>query len=180
MDRASIRPGQERATCALSDTVFDVHPIPPEASDEVTRLLVHALQGDKRFIFVPEGQCVGFLNAILAKDIKASQLHLIQAFGKELKVDAVLYGKLFRYEDRIGRKYGVKRPASVAFALYLIRVRDAAVLWHTTFDETQQPLMENLFKAKLYKKSGMHWLTAQELANYGLTEATNELKDLLP
>ncbi|NIA08384.1 MAG: hypothetical protein GWP10_01075, partial [Nitrospiraceae bacterium] len=108
------------------------------------------------------------------------QLHLIQAFGRELKADAVLYGKLFRYEDRIGKKYGVKRPASVAFTLYLISVKDGAVLWHTTFDETQQPLMENLFKAKLYKKSGMHWLTARELANYGLTEATNELKDLLP
>ena len=179
MDRASIQPGQEKASCSLSDVPSYVSPIPQEASDELTRLLVYNLHEDKRFVFIPKGRCLGLLNSMLAKDVKASQLQLIQAFGRDFKADAVLYGKIFRYEDRIGKKYGVKRPASVAFTLYLIRVKDGVVLWHNTFDETQQPLMENLFKARLYRKSGMHWLTARELADYGLTEATNELKGLL-
>jgi len=105
---------------------------------------------------------------------------LIQAFGEELKVDAVLYSKLFRFEDRIGGEYSVKRPASVAFTLQIIRVSDGATLWRNTFDETQQALMENLLKAGLYRKTGLRWLTATQLADYGLSHAADELKNLLP
>ncbi len=180
MDRASIQTRGQKAACNLSDVPSYVSPIPEKASEEMTRLLIYNLHEDKRFVFISRGRCLGLLNSIFARDIKASQLHLIQAFGREFNADAVLYGKIYRYEDRIGKKYGVKRPASVAFTLYLIRVRDGAVLWHNTFDETQQPLMKNLFKIRLYRKTGIHWLTARELADYGLTEATDELKGLLP
>lgn len=180
MDRASAQSGQERPTCVLSDALSDIHKITPEANSEVTHLLFQAFQGDQRFLIVSEGQCIGLLNSLLAADIKASRLQLIQAFGKELKVDAVLYSELFRFEDRIGGEYSVKRSASVAFTLQIIRVSDGAILWRNTFDETQQSLMENLLKAGLYRKTGLRWLTATELADYGLNQAVNELKDLLP
>ncbi len=180
MDRASAQPSRERPTCLLSGPLSDVRKITPEASDELTRLLFQAFQGDQRFLIVSEGRCIGFLNALLATDIKASELQLIQAFGEELKVDAVLYSKLFRFEDRIGGEYSVKRPASVAFTLQIIRVSDGATLWRNTFDETQQALMENLLKAGLYRKTGLRWLTAAQLADYGLNQAVDELKNLLP
>jgi TolB-like protein len=180
MDRASVRPGQERATCSLSDTVFEAHEIPAEAKDRVTAILFELLQNDPRFQIVSEGRCIGFLNSLLVADVKASQLRLIQEFGQELDADAVLYGKLFRYDERVGRRYSVKKPASVAVTLHLIRVKDGAVLWRAAFDETQQPLSENLLKAGLYKKSSMHWLTAEELARLGLNQALGDLKKRLP
>jgi hypothetical protein len=181
MDRASAQPSLERPTCLLSGPLPDeAYEITPDASSEVTRLLFQALQGDQRFLIVSENRCIGLLNSLLATDIKASELRLIQAFGEELKVDAVLYSKLFRFEDRIGGEYSVKRPASVAFTLQIIRVSDGATLWRNTFDETQQTLMENLMKAGLYRKTGLRWLTAAQLAGYGLNQATDELKNLLP
>jgi hypothetical protein len=180
MDRAVSRPGQEKATCALSDTVFDTNNIPPEVSSRLSGMLTGLLKDDPRFKPVPEGECIGFLNAFLKADIKASQLRLIQSFGRELGVDAVLYGKLYRFEDRIGSSYSVQKPASVAFSLHLIRVSDGAVLWQYTFDETQKPLTENLLNTKLYRESGLKWLTADQLANYGLTDAFKELKRRLP
>ena len=180
MDRASNQPDQERPTCLLSDSLSDDLKITPEASDEATRLLFQTFQGDQRFLIVPKGQCIGFLNSMLATDINASKLQLIQTFGEELKVDAVLYSKLFRFEDRIGKKYSVEKPASVAFTLQIIRVSDGATLWRNTFDETQQGLMENIMKARLYRKKGLHWLTATQLAEYGLNQAADELKNLLP
>jgi hypothetical protein len=180
MDRASDQPGRERPTCLLSGSLPDDIKITPEASDEATRLLFQTFQGDKRFLIVPEGQCSGFLNSMLATDINASKLQLIQTFGEELKADAVLYSKLFRFEDRIGGKYSVEKPASVAFTLQIIRVSDGASLWRNTFDETQQGLMENIMKAGRYKKIGLHWLTATQLAEYGLNQAADELKNLLP
>lgn len=181
MDRAVSRPGQEKATCALSDTtVFDTNNIPPEASSRLSEVLVGLLKDDPIFKPMPEGECIGFLNAFLKADIKASQLRLIQSFGRELGVDAVLYGKLYRFEDRIGSSYSVQKPASVAFSLHLIRVSDGAILWQYTFDETQKPLTENLLNTKLYRESGLKWLTADELANYGITNACKELKRRLP
>lgn len=180
MDRASAQPHEERPTCVLSGTLSDVHKVTPEASSKVTHLLFQALQGDQRFLIVSEGRCTGLMNSLLAADIKASKLRLIQAFGKELKADAVLYSKLFRFEDRIGGEYAVKSPASVGFTLQMIRVSDGATLWRNTLDETQQALMENILKAGLYRKTGMRWLTATELADYGINQAVDELKNLLP
>ncbi|MEA3386175.1 MAG: hypothetical protein U9Q89_06970 [Thermodesulfobacteriota bacterium] len=180
MDRASAQPSRERPTCLLSNPLSDVRRITPEASDGLTRLLFQAFQDDPRFLIVSEGRCIGFLNSLLATDIKASKLRLIQSFGEELKVDAVLYSKLFRFENRIGGEYSVKRPASVGFTLQIIRVSDGATLWRNTFDETQQALMENLMKAGLYRKTGLRWLTATQLADYGLNRAADELKNLLP
>lgn len=180
MDRASAQPHEERPTCVLNGTLSGIHNITPEAASKVTHLLFQALQDNQRFLIVSEGRCTGLMNSMLASDIKASRLRLIQAFGKELKVDAVLYGKLFRFEDRIGRGYAVKSPASVGFTLQIIRVSDGAILWRNTFDETQQSLMENILKAGLYRKTGMRWLTAAELANYGINQAVAELKNLLP
>ena len=179
MDRASVRPGQERARCALSDSVFDVSEIPPEASDELTRILYRELEGKTGFFTVPEGKCVGFLNTLLAEDVKASQIRLIQRFGGDLDAEAVLYGRLYRYIDRIGGHYSVRQPASVAFALHLIRVSDGAILWHYNFDESQKPLSENLFKARLFKEAGMKWVTASQLASIGIKRALTDLMNHL-
>ncbi len=180
MDRASVRPGEERPTCSLSDTVIDATEVSPDEASAVTGLLFSTLRGDSRFITVPEGRCVGFLNSLLAADVRASTLKLIRSFGRELGVEAVLYGKLYRFKQRVGGSYSVKTPASVAFSLHLIRVSDGCILWNATFDETQKPLSENLFKAGFYKKTGIRWLTAEELAAFGLSRAIDELRSRLP
>ncbi len=179
MDRVSTKPASERPTCTLNDVVINSQEIPPRTAREVTSILFREFKGNPRFVLVPEGACMGFLNAMLATDIKASQLKLIRSFGRQLGVDAVLYGKLYRFRDRIGSPYSVKRPASVAFSLHLIRVSDGAILWSYTFDETQQSLTENLFQFRLYRKEGMRWLTAKELIQYAMDQAANDLKKRL-
>ena len=122
---------------------------------------------------------MGFLNNFLATDVSQSQLSLIRAFGKQLQVDAVLYGKLYKYKERIGNTYSVQRPASVGFDLNLIRTRDGALLWRYNFDKTQQALTDNLFDIGLYRSEGMRWLTADELARYGLQKALEDLSKRL-
>lgn len=180
VDRSSTRPGQERVTCTLSDTTFEAEETSPQAAEVMTSLLFNRLGGDKRFILVPEKKCIGFLNAIIQSDVKASQIKLIKAFGEELGVDAVLYGKLFRFDERVGSRYSVERPASVAYTLHLIRVSDGAILWRSAFDETQKTLSENILNVGFYRKVGMQWLTAGELADYGLERDIDDLKRRLP
>ena len=174
MDRASAKVS-ERPTCNLSDSVIDTSNVPPEPAEALSSLIFDKYRNDPRFLVVPEGKCMGFLNNFLANNINQSQLSLIRSFGKQLGVDAVLYGKLYRYRERIGNNYSVQRPASVGFDLNLIRTRDGAVLWRFNFDKTQQALTENLFDFGFYRSSGMRWLTADELARYGMEKALADL-----
>ncbi|MEZ0327970.1 MAG: hypothetical protein ABWK15_00095 [Dissulfuribacterales bacterium] len=175
VDKAALT-GRE-TDCTITDNVsVAAEELPAGARSAVTALIANAVDGDARFKVVQERQCVSFLNAMLSVDVKASQLKLIQNFGAELGADAVLYTKLLRYRERVGSNYSVQKPASVAFSMALIRVSDGAVLWRNGYDETQQPLSENLFKAGFYKETGMHWLTAAELAEYGVKKALLDLK----
>lgn len=176
VDRASFKAGQEKVTCSLSDRTYDVdYEVSQDAQAEITRLIANFLKDDSHFKQVAEGHCIGFMNSMLKADVRASQLRLLQEFGKELGTEAVLYTRLYRFDEREGSNYSVKKPASVAFSMALIRVSDGAVLWRFGFDETQTPLTENLLNVGIYKEKGLKWLTASQLAEYGLKKAMSEL-----
>jgi hypothetical protein len=93
----------------------------------------------------------------------------IQA-GKELNADFIIVGFLFRFEQRIGSAIGVEKPASVAFDIHFYRLRDGKMVWDGRFDETQQPLSENLFKIGSFLRRKASWLTAEELTSVGMDE----------
>jgi len=63
----------------------------------------------------------------------------------------------------------------VGFALYLIEVSTGALLWSDSFSETQRSLSENLMVAKEFFDMGMRWLTADQLALYGVKELLKKL-----
>ena len=61
-------------------------------------------------------------------------------------------------------------PASVAFALYLVEVKTGRRIWRGVFDETQRPLTDNLLQARQSLKMGVKWLSARELARFGVEQ----------
>ena len=65
---------------------------------------------------------------------------------------------------------GVESPASVAFAVGLIDVASGKMLWEATFDKTQRSLSEDIRDAPAFFKEGAKWLTAKELARYGVNQ----------
>ncbi len=181
MDRATTKPASERPTCNIGGkSLYTSSYVTPEAAQKVTDILYSLILKDKRFKPVTQGQCMGLLNAILQRKVNPSELRILRSFGKQLDADAILYGKLYRFRERVGSKYAAEVPASVAFSLILVRVSDGRVLWRYSFDETQQALTENLFNWKFYKSEGMRWVTAEELAAYGLKRAIEELEKALP
>lgn len=97
-------------------------------------------------------------------------LDTARALGSSLGVDYVLAGNVWRFDERIGRSYGVKKSASVAFALHLIKVENGRTVWEKMFIEKQQPLSENLFRTREFIRRGARWLTAEELAEDGLED----------
>jgi hypothetical protein len=104
--------------------------------------------------------------------------------GKELNVDFIFVGYVFRFEERIGSRIGVDKPASVGFDVHLLRVKDGKRVWDGKFDETQQALSENLLKIGSFVRRGAAWLKAEELSSVGMDEmlkrfpSPKELEDM--
>ena len=48
-------------------------------------------------------------------------------------------------------------------------------LWNGRFDETQQSMTANIFRAREYPGGGMRWLTAAELARWGAGKVVESL-----
>jgi hypothetical protein len=95
--------------------------------------------------------------------------------AKELNADFIFVGYLFRFEERIGSRIGVEKPASVGFDVHLFRVRDGRRVWDGKFDETQQALSENVLKIGSFVRRKAAWLKAEELSSVGLDEMLKRL-----
>jgi TolB-like protein len=101
------------------------------------------------------------------------------ALGHALSADAVLYGSVQRYRERVGVDYAAQSPASVSFKLHLIDVNLKQVVWTASFDRTQKALTENVFNLVEFVKSNGRWVRAHEIANQGVEEAVANLHDSL-
>ena len=84
------------------------------------------------------------------------------------EADGIVVGYVYRFRERKGYPYSVKRPASVAFEIHLVRVKDGAIVWRGNFDKTQTSLMENLLQMSWFFREGGQWVTAEELAREGV------------
>ncbi len=87
---------------------------------------------------------------------------------KKTELDAIVTGVISRYQDKDGSKIAVSKPASVAFKVYLISLKDNKILWSANFAETQQALLSNLLLADRYFQAGGVWLTSDELTQLGM------------
>jgi hypothetical protein len=94
--------------------------------------------------------------------------------AQEFGVTAVLHGTVYRLRERTGEALAAAQPASVWFEVTLVGAPGGARLWKAVFNETQQPLNENVLNARRYPGGGTRWLRAEELARWGATEVARE------
>lgn len=90
------------------------------------------------------------------------------ALGKEVGADGVIFGRVFRFQKRVGTEYGASQAASVWFELDLVAVATGDIVWHGDFDQTQEPLSSNLLKWWMFWRAGPRWISAGELAGLGV------------
>ncbi len=102
-------------------------------------------------------------------------LSLARRVGQSMGVNAILVGTVWRYRDRTGGPAATWNPASIAFDLYLVDVRTGETLWMGSFEETQKSLSENIWDWGTFFDRGARWLTANELARYGMRELLKQL-----
>jgi hypothetical protein len=149
-----------------------VETLPPEAPRQVTAAVYGALTSSSEWRVVPDLTLVQALAHMKGEGDLASRA---RALGKEVGADAVLFGTVSRYVERVGAEYGARHPAAVAFTLKLISVPSGEILWTGSFDQTQQPLTTNLFNWWQFWLGGPRWFTAQEFTRVGMEHVLRDL-----
>ena len=102
-----------------------------------------------------------------------------QSLGRQLSVDAVLYGMVERYKERVGSGYAAASPASVAFSLYFIDMRTKAIIWRAQYVKTQQALSQNVLDVVSFFKHQARWVRAVDIATHGVRVAIANLHSQL-
>jgi hypothetical protein len=102
-------------------------------------------------------------------------IDVIKSVGEKTGAEAVLTGVITRYEEREGGPWAIKKPASIGFEVNLISTADGTILWNGRYAETQKSLVEDLSMTFTFFKRKGKWLTAEELARYGVEDVLETL-----
>jgi hypothetical protein len=156
--------------CLECDVTVQTGSIEGRAAEFMNKALVSFLREKTRYTVIPLWTVEGISPRNPSQGLRGADRQLLVEMGKSLHADAVLKGTIYRFQQRVGTGLSVDTPASVAFAMELIRVADGRVIWNRAFDETQQGLDKDLFKLGSFLSRGGKWLTAEDLAAAGLQE----------
>jgi hypothetical protein len=163
------------AICPICKGVYSRGEIVPGSKNKLTALLQQKMEALGTFKVLPLEKVEETLTHWDQKRFEEKLVPSAIELGRELNVDFIIVGHLFRFEERIGSAIGVERPASVAFDIHLFRLRDGMMVWQGKFNETQRPLSEDLFKIGSFLRRKASWLTAEELASVGIDEILRKL-----
>ncbi len=164
----------------ISGNAFMARVIPHDKAEYLSDRLFERISESGRYDLVSPSQAQGVISSLMAAHPTMSEIELLKKTGKAFSAHAVLVGYIYRWEERVGRDYAVKTPASVAFDLYLIRPGDGAAIWKDRFDMTQKSLSENLLEMDTFLKGHGKWMTADQLAHLGLNRILGGLSDEPP
>jgi hypothetical protein len=101
------------------------------------------------------------------------------ALGRQVSADAVIYGTVERYRERVGVDYAAASPAAVTFTLHMIDMKSRQVVWTAKFTKAQKALSENILNLYNFLQYSGRWVRAHEIANEGVKEAVADLRDEL-
>jgi len=159
---------EETMTCPYSSFCFEDDSLKEGADKTLTRMLQAMVNRDFRDQVVPIEQSVKAFEILKFDHAKDTPKVVLLKLGEMSNVDYMMAGNIWRYRELVGTSFSAERPASVAFAVYLVDVKSGKIIWKDRYDETQQSLTENLFNIMDFFKQGFKWLTAEELARFGM------------
>lgn len=154
--------------CPICGATFMAETVAETIAKEMTADLFNYLKEIEKYSLITPGQARGVCSTIFSENVTLDIIEILKETGKSFSSDAVLFGYIYRWRERVGTKYGVDSPASVAFDLHLVSTDNGSILWKGSFNKTQVSLLENLLDLSTFIRSGGKWLTARELAQIGL------------
>jgi hypothetical protein len=166
---------RQTLNCNLCRLAFDPESVAIGAESALTRYAYQALKSRFRDRLIPMEEVRKVYASLSVDREKDTPLSLARRVGQTLGANLMILGTVWRYRERVGGPAGSMHPASVAFDLYLVDVRTGELLWMGNFDETQRSLSENILDAGVFFRRGGRWLSANELARFGIREILKEL-----
>lgn len=161
-------------SCKISEICREDPAIGPDAGPMMTRLIYSTLHHRFGDSVVPMDETQSVYAGIGLVDTRDTPRTLTRRLGKALSADLVMFGMVWRYRG-LGAVEGVpEQPASVAFALYLVDTNSGRRIWRGIFNETQDYAFKNMFKFTDRIKMGLKWLTADQLARYGVKQTLDK------
>lgn len=162
--------GSTMVVCPLCSGGYSSGKIEKGAEKAVQEGFIDKLRDLKEVQIIPLEKVTAVYNRVAAEALKKPLLAVLKKVGAELKADVIAVGYVYRYTERVGYDFSAEHPASVAFEIHLLNVKDGSTIWRGVFDKTQKSLMENVFQASSFFKGGGKWLTASQLAKQGIDE----------
>jgi len=160
----------ESLNCTVCLLLNDPKDLVQDSDLILTLYTQKALQKRLREKVIALEESKDFYERIPRDESKDSPRSLAQRLGKALNADLMILGNVWKYRERIGGSQGISEPASVSFAIYMIDVPSGKLIWKGVFSETQRSLAENTLRARTFFERGSKWLSADELAAFGVNE----------
>jgi hypothetical protein len=160
----------ETLVCPVCQLVYDPATLSPDCDQVLTQYVQEGLQKKYGDLVLPQALVAKTYAQLHLDELRDTPLSLSQKVGKLLGVNFMAVGSVWRYRERIGGTRAASSPASVAFALHLVEVGTGNILWSKSFVQTQRSLSENILNLRTFFDQGAKWLTADELASYGVNE----------
>jgi len=142
--------------------------VPEYAAEKVTELFWGRLRDRKGLLVLSPGEA-GRVFSADGELAKMEPERAAAAVAKRLKADAALFGLVSVYQERVGSRLGANPPATVGFEAKVVAA-DGQVLWVGGYYERQRHMGEDLIG--FFR--GWGFLTAAELAEYGVDEVLEE------
>ena len=156
--------------CEIPQLTFDPQNLAEGAETTVTRLVHEGLRKRHGERVIQLAQVREAYNGFALEMSREKPRALAKMLGEKLGVKQIMLGTVWRFKERAGGGAGSIDPASVAFTLYIMDVPTAQTVWKGTFDETQRSLSEDVLKAPTFFKRGAKWLSAGEMARFGVEQ----------
>ena len=162
----------------LSGSSFMAAPVPKHAVEKMTTALFDRMVAEKKYDLISPGHVKGRLERLANSDnnIGMDVATVLKKVGETFGADAVMLGYVYRWSEREGSDYAAKKPASVAFDLYIVRPFTGEIIWGARYDKTQRPLSENILDWSTFAESGGRWMTAEKMAMLGLEKMFKEIQ----
>lgn len=148
------------------------------AGDLVTAQVYRVLAAQTVYLVVPD---LAVADSLGLPEVRRAvgQLDRAVALGRATGADAVIIGRVKRFDQRVGTAYGASQGAAVDFEMGLVSVADGDVVWRGEFADRQEELSSNILDAWMFWSAGPRWLSASELAGLGVDRLWDELEDKL-
>ncbi len=144
------------------------------ASDSLTAELQAKMGLDAGWQIVAESDVADAMQKLPPPTAANLQQDAIE-LGHKVLADAVLYGEIETYQERVGSDYAAASPASVAFTLHLVDIKSGQVIWSARFSKSQKALTENVFDVVAFVQNSGRWVRAHEIAAEGVDQTVEDL-----